>query len=138
MPSEFEEMTKEGSFWLACDQTVQCGFCLWVDWNDDGASKNPHPSTCPVARYELRRGKDWAEERAHQMAVAPRMWAMTRESYVAQLMLLLEVAGVENPRRLFDSPGVRFGPDVSGLSEPLTDEFALSVQRTFVELMEEA
>lgn len=34
--------------WLPCDQTIQCAICGWVEWEDD----NPHPSSCPLGRYE--------------------------------------------------------------------------------------
>lgn len=43
-------------------------------------------------------------ERVDAMAKRPDMWAMTREAYVLQLVVLLEVAGDKNAKAMLDYP----------------------------------
>jgi hypothetical protein len=62
----------------------------------------------PMAKESLfettpqqERVEDFVVGRIGQMRLTPKMWAMTREAFVAQLVVLLEVAGDRNAKTLY-------------------------------------
>lgn len=64
--------------------------------------------------------KQFVEKRLEEMYKTPGMWAVSREAFVMQLLLLTEIAGDKKPRELLPA----LAPEPSDLGYVLTDDWA--------------
>ncbi len=53
------ERLKEG--WLACDQTMECALCGWIDWPNESGETPRHSDECPLGYSTNRAEKAEAE-----------------------------------------------------------------------------
>jgi hypothetical protein len=90
--------------------------------------------------------KEFITERLEHMAETPHTWAVTKEGYVLQILLILEVLEAESGRRLRNGalaafqkihPSGNFCKRVGSeiLGERLDDAFAAEVMRIARELL---